>query len=65
MIDKATPKVVQFVKKGNVTHISSKSGVTRSTLYNLLNGQEISIQTLDSIARAMGKEIEIRLKDAA
>jgi len=65
MNDQARPQIVKFLKESNITHVSNKAGITRVTIYNLLNGQECSIQTLDSIARLMGKEIEITLKDAA
>lgn len=46
-----------------INWIAYRSGVDRAHIHRILNGQNATIYTLNRIANAMGKEIEIKLVD--
>lgn len=49
----------------SVTELAKKSGLHYNTIYDYLKGGGVTESTLEKIARAIGKKLDINLKQVA
>jgi len=63
MQDLARAEITGFLKSSDdISQVCRKAGVSRGTAYNIINGLDYSLRTLEKFAVLMGKEAIIRLE---
>lgn len=66
---KLTGEILKVIEKQDLTHqdVADSSGVPRSAVTGIVNGslQKVSLDRLVRILNAVGKTIDIRVKDVA